>query len=89
MGAFQDVTITAEQITERHDPAPHDKDVEPIELPGLVNVYVNIDGGRLLLAQYKAGQVLDAIEAGKQAQAAQPQDTPADAPSPPPPPDQV
>ena len=74
MTDFGDVYLSAEQVTERHDPAPHDKDTQPVDLPGVVNVYLHIGGGKLLFTQYKAGKVFDAIEQAQQAQADQPQD---------------
>lgn len=69
-------TLSYEQVTERHDPAPHDKDAQPIDLPGVVNVYLHIGGGKLLFTQYKAGKVLDAIEqAGQDTTPAAPETT--------------
>lgn len=72
---FSTITFEAEHVPERHDPAPHDKDQALIDLPGMVNLYVLIDGGRLLLDTFKAPQVFAAIEAGKRT------DTPAAAPA--------
>lgn len=90
MTDFGDVYLSAEQVTERHDPAPHDKDTQPVDLPGVVNVYLHIGGGKLLFTQYKAGKVFDAIDLAKSQQADQPQDTTATPPPPPEPtPDQV
>lgn len=62
---FSTVTWEAEHVPERHDPAPHDKDQALIDLPGMVNLYVVIDGGRILMDQLKAPRVLDAIAAAK------------------------
>lgn len=62
---FSDVHLEAVHFTERHDPAPHDKDTALIDLPGTVELYVVIDGGRLLLDTFKAPKVFAAIEASK------------------------
>jgi hypothetical protein len=62
---FTDVHLEAVHVTERHDPAPHDKDQELIDLPGTVELYVVIDGGRVLLDTFKAPRVLNAIAAAK------------------------
>ena len=62
---FSDVHLEAEHVLERHDPDPSDKDVPKINLPGLVNVYLVIDGGRVLLSQFPASRVLDAIKVGR------------------------
>ena len=70
---FSTVTLEAEHIPERHDPAPHDKDVQPVQLPGLVNLYAVFDGGRVLIDQFKAPVVFEAIERGQQQQQAQQQ----------------
>jgi electron transfer flavoprotein alpha/beta subunit len=66
---FNDVKFTAEQVTEIHRTLENDHTVTEVELPGVVNVYLEIEGGRLLFTQYKAGKVLDAIEAAGKAQA--------------------
>ena len=65
------VTWEAEQVTETHRTLEADHTVTEVELPGSFNVYCVIDGGRLLFTQFKAGKVLDAIEAAKSAQAEQ------------------
>lgn len=62
---FSDVHLEAVHVLERHDPDPSDKDVPKINLPGLVNVYLVIDGGRVLLSQFPASRVLEAIAASK------------------------
>jgi hypothetical protein len=65
---FSDVSFSAEQVTEMHRTLENDHTVTEVELPGVVNVYLHIDGGKLLFTQYKAGKVLDAIDAAAQAQ---------------------
>jgi hypothetical protein len=60
---FSDVKFTAEQVVEMHRTLENDHTVTEVELPGVVNIYIEIDGGKLLFTQYKAGKVLDAIEA--------------------------
>lgn len=65
---FSDVKLTAEQHTEMHRTLENDHTVTEVELPGTVDVYIEIDGGKLLFTQYKAGKVLDAIEAAGKAQ---------------------
>lgn len=86
MADTHSVSWEVEQITERWDPDPRDKDVEPIDLPGLFNVYLVIDGGRILFDQITAGRVHDAIAAAKanQPQATEPAPTtePTTAPQP-------
>lgn len=62
---FKTVTWEAEHVPERHDPAPHDKDQPLIDLPGVVNIYAVIDGGRILMDQVKAPRVFEAIERAK------------------------
>jgi hypothetical protein len=62
------VSFSAEQVTETHRTLNSDHTVTEEELPGMVNVYLHIGDGRLLFTQYKAGKVLDAIQAGKSAQ---------------------
>jgi hypothetical protein len=65
---FTDVYLSAEQVTETHRTLENDHTVTEVELPGMVNVYLHIDGGKLLFTQYKAGKVLDAIEQAAKAQ---------------------
>ena len=65
---FSDVYLSAEQVTEAHRTLENDHTVTENELPGVVNVYLHIDGGKLLFTQYKAGKVLDAIDAAAAAQ---------------------
>jgi hypothetical protein len=62
---FSNITFEAVHVPERHDPAPHDKDTALIDLPGTVDLFVVIDGGRLLLDTFKAPKVFAAIEASK------------------------
>lgn len=65
---FSDVYMSAEQITETHRTLENDHTVTEVELPGVVNVYLHIDGAKLLFTQYKAGKVLDALDAAAAAQ---------------------
>lgn len=64
---FSTVTLEAEHLTETHDPDPGNKSVDLIQLPGTVNLYVVIDGGRILLDQFRASDVLSAIDTAKAA----------------------
>lgn len=66
---FTDVYLSAEQVTEPHRTLENDLTVTEAELPGMVNVYLHIDGAKLLFTSYKAGKVLDALDAAAQAQA--------------------
>lgn len=104
MPEFSSVTLEAEHVPEVSRTLESDHTITEQELPGMVNVYLVIDGARLLFTQYKAGKVFDAIAVFKQQQEAdapsQPQ-TPTEQPpteqpteqppteQPPPPPDQV
>ena len=65
---FSTVTLEAEHVTERHDPDPGNKDVGMIQLPGVVNLYAVIDGGRVLIDRLRAPDVFEAIDAAKQSQ---------------------
>ena len=65
---FSTVTLEAEHVTERHDPDPGNKDVGMIELPGVVNLYAVIDGGRVLIDRLRAPQVFEAIDQAKSRQ---------------------
>ena len=65
---FSAVTLEAEHVTERHDPDPGNKDVGMIELPGVVNLYAVIDGGRILLDRLSASRVFEAIDRAKSEQ---------------------
>lgn len=76
---FSNVTLEAEHVPETHRTLENDHTVTSEELPGMVNVYVNFDGARLLLTQYKAGKVFDAISA-RDAAAAENQPEPQPAP---------
>lgn len=60
---FSDVHLEAEQVTETHRTLNADHTVTEAELPGTVDVYVVIDGGRLLLTQFPGSRVQDAIKA--------------------------
>ncbi len=54
-----------EQVTEQHDPDPHDKTVSMTTLPGMVNVYVTFGEGEMLLTQFPASKVIAANAAAK------------------------
>lgn len=58
---FNDVHLAAEQVTETHRTLNADHTVTEEELPGLINLYVVIDGGKILIDQLKAPVVLEAI----------------------------
>ncbi len=58
-------TLYFEQVTEQHDPNPHDKTVEMTTLPGMVDVYIDFGGGKLKLTQFPASKVIDAQAAAK------------------------
>lgn len=76
---FADVKLVAVQETELHRTLEADRTVTTVELPGLVNLYAEINGGRVLLDQLKAPVVLEAIDKAKQAaseSAAQPSEAP-------------
>jgi hypothetical protein len=78
---FTDVKFTAEQVVETHRTLENDHTVTEVELPGSIDVYIEIDGGKLLFTSFKAGKVLDAIYAAAEAQqqAAQTAEPPAPA----------
>ena len=78
---FSDVYLSAEQVTETHRTLENDHTVTEVELPGMVNVYLHIDGAKLLFTQYKAGKVLDAIDAAAKAQSQNGQTTAESAPA--------
>lgn len=59
------VKLYAEQVTETHRTLENDRTVTEVELPGIVNVYLDFDGGRILFDQIKAGRVLDAQQLAK------------------------
>jgi hypothetical protein len=65
---FSDVYLSAEQVTEIHRTLENDHTVTEVELPGTVRVYLHIDGAKLLFTEYKAGKVLDALDAAAAAQ---------------------
>ena len=64
-----EVHLEAEQVTETHRTLEADRSVTEAELPGLINVYLVINGGRILFDQVKAPRVLEEIEVAKQQQA--------------------
>lgn len=70
MTTFESVTLEAEHVPETHRTLNNDHTVTEETLPGAVNVYLVIDGARLLFTQYKAGKVFDALDAAKAAQPA-------------------
>lgn len=64
---FSDVSLVAEHVPETHRTLENDLTVTERELPGMVTVYLVIDGGRLPFTQLRGADVLEAIErAGKQ-----------------------
>ena len=63
---FSDVHLEAVHVPETHRTPNPDHTVTENELPGMVDVYLVIGGGRILFTQYKAGKVFDAIELSKQ-----------------------
>jgi len=64
---FSTVSLEAEHVPETHRTLETDHTITEEDLPGMVNVYLVIDGARLLFTQYKAGKVFDALDlAGKQ-----------------------
>jgi hypothetical protein len=66
---FTDVSLVAEHVPETHRTLENDLTVTERELPGMVTVYLVIDGGRLPFTQLRGADVLEAIErAGKQQQ---------------------
>lgn len=75
---FETITFEAEHLPEEHY-GPRDQGREHLgTLPGLVNLYAVIDGGRVLIDQLKAPVVFEAIgkaaakrQAEQEAQAAQ------------------
>ncbi len=62
------VKLVAEQVTETHRTLENDRTVTEQELPGVVNVYLDFDGGRVLFDVIKAGRVLDAQQLAQQNQ---------------------
>jgi hypothetical protein len=62
------VSFSAEQVTETHRTLNSDHTVTEEELPGMVNVYLHVGKGKLLFTQYKAGKVLEAIDAGSKSE---------------------
>jgi len=69
---FTDVKLVAEQVPETHRTLENDRTITTVELPGMVTVYLVIDGGRLPFTQLRGADVLEAIDrAGAQQKAAQ------------------
>lgn len=62
---FTNVTLEAEHVPEISRTLEADHTVSEQDLPGMVNVYVVFDGARLLLTQFKAGKVFDALNAAQ------------------------
>lgn len=60
---FSSVTLEAEHIPETHRTLENDHTISEQDLPGVVNVYLVIDGARLLFTQYKASKVFDVLDA--------------------------
>lgn len=84
-----EVTFTFEQVPETHRTLEADHTVTEQELPGVVNVYANIGGGRLLFTQFNGGKVLEAIDTARKAQQQQPSEPSPEQQQQTPPPDQV
>ena len=59
---FKSVSFVAEHVPETHRTLENDLTVTEQELPGTVDVYVVIDGGRVLFTQLSGSKVLEAIE---------------------------
>ena len=68
---FDNPTLELVQTTEIHRTLENDHTVTEVELPGLIDLYLVVNGGRVRLDQFKAPVVLEAIEAANQQQAAQ------------------
>lgn len=68
---FSSVTLEAEHVTETHRTLENDHTVTETELPGTVNLYAVFDGGRVLIDQFKAPVVLEAIARAEQNRPAQ------------------
>lgn len=69
---FSAPTFELEHVPETHRTLNNDHTVTVEDLPGMVNLYLVVDGGRVLLDQFKAGKIFDAIELAKQKQAEPP-----------------
>jgi hypothetical protein len=69
---FSDVKLVAEHVPETHRTLENDRTVTTAELPGMVTVYLVIDGGKIPFTQLRGGDVLEAIDkAGEQQKAAE------------------
>ena len=69
-GAFSKVELVAEHVTEVHRTLENDHTVTEVELPGVVNVYYVIDGGRILVDQLSGSKVAEAIQNAQKTAAA-------------------
>lgn len=70
--SFTDVKLVAEHVPETHRTLENDRTVTTTELPGMVDVYLVIDGGRIKFTQLRGSDVLEAIDkAGEQQKAAE------------------
>lgn len=67
------VSLEAVQTTEIHRTLENDHTVTEVELPGLIDLYLVVGNGRVRLDQFKAPVILEAIERGDKAAAAQSQ----------------
>lgn len=66
---FSEVRWVAEHVPETHRTLENDRTITTVELPGTVNLYVEIDGGRILMDQLNGGKVLEAVDAARKARA--------------------
>jgi len=65
---FTNVSLVAEHVPETHRTLNNDHTVTEVELPGMVTVYLVIDGGRLPFTQLRGADVLEAIDRATQQQ---------------------
>lgn len=63
---FSNVTLEAEHVPETSRTLEPDHTISEQELPGVVRVYLVLDGARLLFTEYKASKVFDALDAREQ-----------------------
>lgn len=68
------VTWEAEHVPETHRTLNSDHTVTVAELPGTVNLYAVINGGRILMDVLHGGKVLEAIQTAQQQAEQQRQD---------------